>query len=106
MWKRIINTERPNANNYQHKITLKAHKEAEQMISKVEFLEVGKFKVRSCSYSDKFYFVSYNELCDEDCRAMYCNKCKICIHRYQCQCPEFVVKMVRLHCQLHQISAV
>lgn len=89
MWKRIVNTERPNANNYQHKVTTEAHKKAEQMIGNVEFTD-GKFKVQSCSVSGKFYFVLYNEVCD--CRAIYCNNCKICIHAYKCECPEYSVK--------------
>lgn len=84
--------ERPNANNYQHKICQEAHKKAEDMGGKVTFLDFGKFRVESCSVSDKFYFVYNNEICDEDCRAVYCEKCKICIHRYICQCPEYAVK--------------
>ncbi|KAJ8915392.1 hypothetical protein NQ315_008279 [Exocentrus adspersus] len=95
MWKTIVNTERPNANNYQHKITLEAHKKAEQMNGKVELLsENDHFKVESCSVSGKYYFVSFNEVCDEECRAGYCTKCKICLHRYRCQCPENAVKTI------------
>lgn len=92
MWKRIVNTERPNANNYQHKITVEAHKKAKLMKDNVQYLEFGKFKVQSCTVSNKFYLVSYNEICDEDCRTSYCNQCKICIHRYLCECPEYAVK--------------
>lgn len=91
MWKRILNKERPNADNYQHKITMQAHAKAEEMKDLVESVEFGKFKMKSSS-GEKFYIISYNELCDEECRRVYCNECKICIHRYICECPEYAVK--------------
>ncbi|XP_050310793.1 uncharacterized protein LOC126746526 isoform X4 [Anthonomus grandis grandis] len=39
MWKRIINVERPNANNYQHKICQSAHKKAEEMVGNNGFMD-------------------------------------------------------------------
>jgi hypothetical protein len=91
LWKKIVNKERPNANNYQHRVTLKAHMQAREMDNFVDSVEFGKFQVKSSS-GEKVYIVLYNELCDEDCRMMYCDECKICIHRYICECPEFSVK--------------
>ncbi|XP_063914785.1 uncharacterized protein LOC135131139 isoform X2 [Zophobas morio] len=91
MWKKILNTERPNANNYQHKVTAEAHKKAENMTNCVDTIEFGKFRVKS-STGKHFYCVSYNLICDKDCRSMYCNECKVCFHRYKCECPEFSVK--------------
>ncbi|XP_045460304.1 uncharacterized protein LOC123686531 isoform X2 [Harmonia axyridis] len=103
MWTKIINVERPNANNYQHKVTVESHKKAEKMEGKVKPQELGTFKVTSCSINDKFYIVSIKELCDDDCRAGYCHICKICIHRYECQCPENAVKQV-LCKHIHAVS--
>lgn len=104
MWKKILNEERPNANNYQHKITVEAHKRAEQMnISRIQTLESGYFKVPSCSEVNKFYMVSYKDICDYDCRAGFCDSCKVCIHRYQCECPENAVKKV-LCKHIHAVS--
>ncbi|XP_050311326.1 uncharacterized protein LOC126746948 isoform X2 [Anthonomus grandis grandis] len=97
MWKRIINMERPNANNYQHKICQSAHKKAEEMVGNngnVSYSELGHFKARSFSDNHKLYCVNYNEVCDEDCRAMYCEKCKICKHKYNGDCPDYTVKSV------------
>ncbi|KAJ8913914.1 hypothetical protein NQ315_005711 [Exocentrus adspersus] len=82
MWKKIIYSERPNSNNYQHKITMESHKKAEHMSDMVETSECG-FKVQSCSEKDKYYLVYYNELCDKDCRT-----------GYKCQCPENTIKSV------------
>lgn len=53
MWKKIIDTEKPNANSYHHKITVEAHKKAEEMNGKVEPSDVG-FKVQSCSVEDTY----------------------------------------------------
>ena len=91
MWKRIMYNERPNANNYQHKITTTAHKNAEQMNGKVSVSGFGKFKVNSLK-ENKFYIVSRKSVCDTECRTLFCIKCKICWHRYQCECPEYTVK--------------
>jgi hypothetical protein len=90
LWKKIVNKERPNANNYQHRVTLKAHMQEREMDNFVDSVEFGKFQVKSSS-GEKVYIVLYNELCDEDCRMMYCDECKICIPRYMCECPEFSV---------------
>ncbi|KAL1488830.1 hypothetical protein ABEB36_014625 [Hypothenemus hampei] len=93
MWKTIINSERPNANNYQHKVTVAAHKKAElQFQIEIELIDCGKFQVQSFSVSNKFYTVNSNALCDKDCRTVYCHQCKICIHRYKCNCPDNSVK--------------
>ncbi|KAF2905103.1 hypothetical protein ILUMI_01087 [Ignelater luminosus] len=92
MWQRILNMERPNANSYQNKVTLKRHKTAERMdrnlITEVGF---GEFQVRS-SKGEEFYSITYNKVCETDCRFLYCRVCKICFHRYKCQCHEYSVK--------------
>ncbi|XP_030752321.1 uncharacterized protein LOC115879566 [Sitophilus oryzae] len=62
------------------------------MVGKVSSFEFGMYKIESSTVSNKFYVVSHNEICDDNCRAVYCNKCKVCIHRYTCQCPEYLVK--------------
>ena len=60
---------------YQHKVTAEAHKKAENMTNCVDTIEFGKFRVKS-STGKHFYCVSYNLICDKDCRSMYCNECK------------------------------
>ncbi|KAI4469790.1 hypothetical protein MML48_1g03330 [Holotrichia oblita] len=47
MWQRILNIERPNANNYQDRIIIKAHRKAEAMKTDVNVFEKeeGKFYV-------------------------------------------------------------
>lgn len=93
MWKKIIETERPSANSYQHRVNLEAHDRAENVVQHmVTRLDSGEFKVESSSTGDKYYIISYSELCDEGCRASYCEKCKICIHRFKCECSEYAVK--------------
>ncbi|XP_060517411.1 uncharacterized protein LOC132696543 [Cylas formicarius] len=61
MWKKIVNMERPSANSYRHKITLEAHKKAEEMFDKVNVSSNSNFKAQSGSVSNKHYFVSFNE---------------------------------------------
>ncbi|XP_044758831.1 uncharacterized protein LOC123316703 isoform X1 [Coccinella septempunctata] len=86
MWKKISQNERPTADNYQCKINMDAYKKAEIMEGGVELVEDGNFQVKSTSERDKYYTVSSNEICDEDCRTGYCNECKLCLHRCRCNC--------------------
>ncbi|KAI4469800.1 alpha-glucosidase [Holotrichia oblita] len=48
MWQRILNIERPNANNYQDRIIIKSHRKAEAMKTDVNVFEKeeGKFYVK------------------------------------------------------------
>ncbi|XP_072391062.1 uncharacterized protein [Diabrotica undecimpunctata] len=96
MWKRIIDMERPNANNYQDKVIAKAHKIAEMMKEKVEVKKnvkvYGQFQVKSFRDPNKLYNVSLRQLCENECKTLFCRVCKICIHRYQCECAEYVVR--------------
>ncbi|XP_044761586.1 uncharacterized protein LOC123318880 [Coccinella septempunctata] len=95
MWQRILKMERPHSNNYQDRLVVRAHKAAEILHSekKTEVLDVGfgEFLVKS-STGDKFYKVVYHELCEIECRTLFCKICKVCIHRYRCECPEFAIK--------------
>ncbi|XP_072395534.1 uncharacterized protein [Diabrotica undecimpunctata] len=109
MWKRIINIERPNANNYQDRVIAKAHKMAETMKNKVEVKRnvkvYGEFQVKSFRDPNKIYNVNIRQVCENECKTLYCRVCKICIHRYQCECAEYVVRntlckhvhLVRMH---------
>ncbi|XP_072378976.1 uncharacterized protein [Diabrotica undecimpunctata] len=96
MWKRIIDIERPNANNYQDRVIAKAHKMAETMKDKVEVkknLKVyGQFQVKSFRDPNKLYNIRIRQLCENECKTLFCRVCKICIHRYQCECAEYVVR--------------
>ena len=47
---------------------------------------------KSCAV--KLYIISCYKKCDNDCRAGYCNTCKICLHKYICQCFENSVKTI------------
>ncbi|XP_044747120.1 uncharacterized protein LOC123310233 isoform X5 [Coccinella septempunctata] len=106
MWKNIIDTERPSANQYQARVNREAHSKAENgLTDKVVCLETGEFRVPSESVSNKFYIVSYNELCDKDCTSLYCIKCKICIHRFRCQCAEFTIKAAMCK-HIHAVALV
>ncbi|KAI4461382.1 zinc ion binding protein [Holotrichia oblita] len=106
MWQRILNIERPNANNYQDRIIIKAHRKAEAMKNDVNVYEKeeGKFYVKS-SRGDNFYNIHLKQVCESECRTLFCRVCKICMHRYQCDCPEYTVRntmckhvhLVRMH---------
>jgi hypothetical protein len=107
MWQRILNMERPNANSYQDRIIIKAHKKAESMKNIVEVIEKVRaleFQVKS-SRGDNFYNIHLKQVCENECRTLYCRVCKMCIHQYQCDCPEYVVRntmckhvhLVRMH---------
>ncbi|XP_030767273.1 uncharacterized protein LOC115891022 isoform X2 [Sitophilus oryzae] len=94
MWQRILMFERPHSNTYQDRIVTKAHKLAEIMkANHVEVLEVGfgEFRVKS-STGNSFYKILYKELCETECKTLYCKICKVCIHRYICDCPEYAIK--------------
>lgn len=94
MWKRLLAIERPNANNYQDRIIAKAHKLAAAIVKSTKIEQsgaFGEFKVKS-SKGDTFYTININQICEKQCRKLYCRVCKICIHRYKCTCPEYVVK--------------
>lgn len=108
MWQRILNLERPNANNYQDRIIIKAHKKAEATKDKIEVVEkegvFGEFQVKS-SKNNNIYNVSFKKVCETECKTLFCRVCKVCIHRYECDCPEYVVRntmckhvhLVRMH---------
>lgn len=86
--------ERPHSNTYQVRLVIKAHKLAQTMErNNIEVLEVGfgEFQVKS-STSNNFYKIYYNELCETECKTSYCRICKVCIHRYRCDCPEYAIK--------------
>lgn len=95
MWKRVLDIERPNASNYQDRVIIKAHKKAKKMQNKAEVTKdlgvYGQYKVKSFTDS-KVYIVSLRQVCESECRTLYCRVCKICIHRYECNCPEYTVK--------------
>lgn len=92
MWKRILNMERPNANNYQDKITIKAHRIAATMDkSLVTEINFGLFQVQS-TRGNEVYNIAYNEICEQQCKTGFCRLCKICIHRYRCDCQQYLVK--------------
>ena len=91
MWNNIIHFERPTANNDQHRKTVEPHNKA--VPNKVKYSsEVGVFMVESHSVSEKYYKVSYKDKCDEDGLSVFCPKCTICIHRYKCDWPDYVIK--------------
>ena len=77
MWKRILNIERPNSDNYQDRLIIKAHKLAKKMV-KANVMEIGfgEFLVKSAT-QEKTYRVDYNELCEAECRTLYCKVCKV-----------------------------
>nr|CAI5832352.1 unnamed protein product [Callosobruchus analis] len=95
MWKRITDIERPNANNYQDRIIIKAHKKAEAAKNTVKVVmdaeQFGTFLVKSFK-ENLNYNVALGQVCESNCRTLYCRVCKICIHRYRCNCPEYMVK--------------
>lgn len=95
MWKRITDIERPNANNYQDRIIIKAHKKAEAAKNTVKVVmdaeQFGTFLVKSFK-ENLYYNVALRQVCESNCRTLYCRVCKICIHRYRCDCPEYMVE--------------
>lgn len=98
MWHRILNIERPTGGNYQDRTVIKAHKKAEERmktnianIRVVEEVEFGKSKVKSFS-GNHLYIVLYNELCESECKTSFFRVGKICVHRYSCECAEYLVK--------------
>ncbi|XP_072387011.1 uncharacterized protein [Diabrotica undecimpunctata] len=80
----------------QDKVIVKAHKIAEMMKEKVEVKKnvkvYGQFQVKSFRDPNKLYNVSIRQLCENVCKTLFCRVCKICIHRYQCDCAEYVVR--------------
>jgi hypothetical protein len=72
-----------------------------EVIEKVRALE---FQVKS-SWADNFYNIHLKQVCENECRTLYCRVCKMCIHQYQRDCPEYVVTntvykhvhLVRMH---------
>lgn len=94
MWKRIILLKRPNRNTYQGRAVVLAHKKAELMKGCVKEEGFGHFSVKS-SKSDKYYNVHYKESCvNINCREMFCAACKVCFHKYRCECVEYLVKSI------------
>ena len=94
--------ERHNSNNYQDKLIIKAHKLAEKM-DKANVMEIGfgEFLVKSAT-QEKTYRVDYNELCEAECRTLYCKVCKVCIHRYRCECPQHAIRTTHSACMFEQ----
>ncbi|XP_050312263.1 uncharacterized protein LOC126747569 [Anthonomus grandis grandis] len=92
MWQRVLKLERPDADNYQDKVIVKAHKMAENMdmTNMVTEIEFGRYQVKNTK--EEFYNVSLNEVCEVGCKTLYCKLCKICFHRYTCECPQYCIK--------------
>jgi hypothetical protein len=86
MWHRILSIEKPSAGNYQDRIVIKVHKKAEEMMNTTQIIKeaFGQFKVKS-SKGNQFYEVMYNEICESECRTLFCRVCKVCVHRYRCE---------------------
>ncbi|KAL1489218.1 hypothetical protein ABEB36_014151 [Hypothenemus hampei] len=60
MCKRIATIERPNANNYQHRVNIEEHRKAEsQLINKINIMEVGKFSVKSTSKASNPHYKKF-----------------------------------------------
>lgn len=93
MWKQILQKERPNANNYYHRVTVEAHCKSLMMRENVQNAGRNSFRVRS-QYEDKYYNVSFITSCDKDCRMGYCAECKICLHQYKCNCASNSIKTI------------
>ncbi|XP_018576605.1 uncharacterized protein LOC111692391 isoform X1 [Anoplophora glabripennis] len=93
MWQRILNMERPNANNYQDRIVINAHKKAESEKNTVEIIqkEEGHYQVKS-SDGKSYYNITCNQMCGSTCRTLFCRVCKFCVHRYRCECKEYAVR--------------
>lgn len=95
LWKRVIDIYRPNANNYKHKMIIKAHRMAEKVQEADTVTRVlgdsTKFNVRT---ENEFCTVKFNKVCENVCTPLYCIICKICIHHYSCDCSEFMVKNI------------
>ncbi|KAF2903117.1 hypothetical protein ILUMI_03067, partial [Ignelater luminosus] len=74
------------------KVTLKGHKTAERMdIFLLYFLFLNGI---SALHRNSFYFSQIVSKClaNKDCSFLYCRVCKICFHRYKCECHEYSVK--------------
>lgn len=92
MWKRIVAIKRPHRNTYQGRAVARAHKKAEELKTRVKEIGHGQFIVKS-STTDKYYNISYKQPCVSAlCREMLCEVCKVCIHKYSCECIEYKVK--------------
>nr|CAI5845079.1 unnamed protein product [Callosobruchus analis] len=78
MWKRITAHKKEEA----ARNTVKVVMDAEQF---------GTFLVKSFK-ENLNYNVALGKVCESNCRTLYCRVCKICIHRYRCNCPEYMVK--------------
>ncbi|KAJ8913351.1 hypothetical protein NQ315_008741, partial [Exocentrus adspersus] len=92
MWKRIVSFKRPHRNTYQGRAVVKAHKKAEKVKENVEEKGLGHFSVLSSS-GDKYYNILYKKVCiTSNCREMFCEACLVCIHKYSCECVEYLVK--------------
>ncbi|CAH0545956.1 unnamed protein product [Brassicogethes aeneus] len=90
MWKRIISIKRPHRNTYQGRTVAKAHRQAELIKNCVKVKGFGSFIIKS---NEKTYCVTYKETClSKNCREMFCEACKVCFHKYRCECIEYVVK--------------
>ncbi|XP_050503242.1 uncharacterized protein LOC126882376 [Diabrotica virgifera virgifera] len=96
MWKRIVDIKRPNANNYQDRTIIQAHRGAERIKRKMEVtknMEVyGQYQVRSLTDPNILQNVTLRQVCESECKMLFCRVCKICIHRYQCDCRVYAVR--------------
>lgn len=88
-----INVERPNSNNYQHKITLQAHRKAENIESNVEILEPGIFKVKSFS-EDSFILCLIMNCVMKIVGLVIVLNVKYVFHRFDCQCQQNAIKSI------------
>jgi hypothetical protein len=74
MWHRILKIERPDAANDQDRIVKKAELMKKNFENSIQEIKFGEFKVKS-SQGDSFYTVSYNELCENECKLNFGRVC-------------------------------
>ncbi|XP_050514458.1 uncharacterized protein LOC126889824 [Diabrotica virgifera virgifera] len=96
MWTRIVDIIRPSANNYQDRLSITAHKRAASMKDKLEELvketAYGYYEVKSFKGMNILRYVNFRQVCESECKTLFCRVCKICIHRYWCSCDDYVVR--------------
>ncbi|XP_050517017.1 uncharacterized protein LOC126891787 [Diabrotica virgifera virgifera] len=96
MWTRIVDIIRPSANNYQDRLSIRAHKRAASMKGKLEELvketAYGHYEVKSFKGMNILRYVNFRKVCESECKTLFCRVCKICIHRYWCSCDDYMVR--------------
>uniref|UniRef100_A0A6P7GCT8 Uncharacterized protein LOC114340624 isoform X4 n=1 Tax=Diabrotica virgifera virgifera TaxID=50390 RepID=A0A6P7GCT8_DIAVI len=96
MWKRIVDMKRPNANNYQDRTIMKSHRGAERNKKKMKVTKnvavYGQYQVTSLKDPSLLQNVTLSQVCESECKLLFCRVCKICMHRYQCDCTVYEVK--------------